>query len=1239
MSWTLRTNAKWYTAKTEYIYTTEDQNTYTFLYSGALGQKFSFETPIHFTSEEWQIAIDRGLGTHATSIVTRCRAQLGKYISAVEQEYGHISLAPDAQRKKCKRIKKAQIALKQLESIERTISPSNLQNGPLQEERFKARVQKILFNLRKKLVTVDRNTHSAMLGRADQIVADAISDVDNFHWPFAIHSPETIELNTRRQNISAEDQLNMPHGGVYQALHEFPDGLSLDERNRLLNVIYFKNPNLKRPEFKSMLNTLPETHHFLTKIAQLILMPIAFILSPLVKLGNMAMQSIDAIDPSMQNQWVQTALSVFNAIRTSRIGIGFNLLLNEPYQLLPEFLRPFDAVTSMDHIDLTSETIAQKLASETHAERMAYSITPEQDTFFSQVHNKMLEFNAQHPDGQYQFNKTLTERRILWNLCLQNEAFVNNLTTQQKTELAIKLAPNFSINGLNTKYTQVIAPEQPEGTLFARGSVIGSIHASIDPLFTALARWGRRDPIMSSSSILLWGIKGLYLGAASVPTAVSINLLPIFTEDKWLNLISMIGKVPGISASLTAVLRGPLSISDSVSTVQNILLQLNQELNKSQQTPNQFQMDLYLETIALLRKTKKELLGAEQSQENVSTFIVQQFMKTEVFLSIRESDKIMFKQGATATLAKRSNLTSEYDTLSDYINNHDFLLKEEKETLHQALNQFLPMQAMTSKRMILSELQSLYSMLGKQNPLTPDENTTLKALLPAESTLTKSFDLNQFLYERYPELVACYGGKKESHENGAEAWNNGLYHALHESYFNEIIELHIANPNIWTVLKQYPSIVHQFSNHSSTEIDNMRTFYQRPSGWMESLFITPFRALHGLVLGALIGLPASLYYSFNHQPFPDAFREYSGYNNLLGIVEALPYLASDLTRAFTSLNESLLHAKARIYDTAMTVPKNLKGIPGFIGSFALATPLIFIDACIAIPSLLWNLCIALGFAIVGKPQRLGVSDYIYKLPVIGVIAEALLEKSFEDRATRRIIQHNQDVHELFGVARSITTGRAGDISSYRKSSFAVQLITPSTPIEDIEINTIDLLQSHIDYTQHKSIFFMESYIMAKIAEYAHQANNDHRTLIKESSLLQFIFQVEAEQLKKQFKLKHIRAYHNASATDLTELNKLCDNAVYASLKPLLEQELLASKDSETFNALIDKENFPSNSEKKASTETMFKHMPLQSAGNESTTTNPSTPHPSAWHFKLSKTTNNTMVNTQNHNALTNDVPR
>lgn len=93
MPWTHYRDPK--TGHTREIYTTESGQSYAFTRDKMRGRQLNFDTPIRFEKDaQWQAAIDRGLGTHATSIITRARAHLGSYIALVEKNMDRLTMRP-----------------------------------------------------------------------------------------------------------------------------------------------------------------------------------------------------------------------------------------------------------------------------------------------------------------------------------------------------------------------------------------------------------------------------------------------------------------------------------------------------------------------------------------------------------------------------------------------------------------------------------------------------------------------------------------------------------------------------------------------------------------------------------------------------------------------------------------------------------------------------------------------------------------------------------------------------------------------------------------------------------------------------------------------------------------------------------------------------------------------------------------------------------------------------------------
>lgn len=1036
-----------------HTYTTESGRVYVFARNGVLGRKLQFTTPVRFTHDQWQVAIDRGLGTHATSILTRTRAQLGSYISMVEQAHLRVSLAPKAQANKCALIMKAQKTLKKLESEEQNIDPANIQNGPLQEQLFKAKVQEILFNLRKDLVAVDSKFGSAMLGEADQIVAQSINAVDQFHWPYEANSTDDVEKNTRRRKITANDQLRSTTDSIYHAKYEFPDGLESGSRDRLLNALRFNDPDLtlSTQNFLSIRTELGESRGIVIRFIQLILTPLAFLLAPIIVLTNKALAAMQTPIGKKKGLFAR----LIDAIKAGPVGIVLNLLLNEPYKMLPDLLKWFEKTPKKQKTELLPQSRQQKLIEETHARCFATKIAAN-----SLVHHSDL-FSLAKKTAK---GDELLEKRILYQLFR-----LNMIPKNKEQELAKAITPLYSIDDLlHPSITPLLIPTSAQGDLFARYGATGSLYNVLDPIFRGIEEEGRINPISGSIWMLLWGLSGttllgtsLLMGNQQVLGMAVMHVLKLITD------------IPLLAPSLPSFVTGPLGITSVPNTAVSIIA---------------------------------KMITTSATTEHHTDPAIRKLVQT---LSLKEER-----------------------------------IQKELEELNEQ----------TTK-----ELISLRSLIQRDRSFI--NAIDLKALIELTPPQSESIDFEQFLLNRYPDIIAAYGGEKENDP----VWNNGLLQVLNASYFNDLLSLRQSNPNAWLILKQYDHLIQRLSGQSVEHISKIDNISIQSSRWASSPLFAPFRAIHGLVGGLLVGLPAYAYYFFTNKPFPARFRQYSGYNNLLGIIEGLPLLTSVLTRTLITTNEMFVHAKARIYDKATNFPKNVKSIPGFIVSLILAIPLILVDALISIPSLLWNAGVALGRYLMGKKQRLSPKEYLYKLPFVGFIAEAINEPSFEERATRRIIQTNQDKHEIFGTARALTTARAGDLSSYRKSHHIQSLLTPTDQFIDVKINVNELQQTVQEYKSRKSILSPESYIMSRLGVFVKKQIDQSYSEIQGIRLLQFLFPEEYNQLRKRFKIEHAKEYIDLKKTK--DLNKLCKQAIYASLLKLFKEELAASKGSITHDVI------------------------------------------------------------------------
>lgn len=1062
MVWIQRKDDRFFGFNQQWVYTTEQGKTYTFSKIGALGNTLHLDTPIHFTPKAWQEAIDRGLGTHATSILTRARAHLGTYICLIEQTYGDIEHAPFAQRKKCELIQHAQQALRALQIEEQSVDPAHLNDGPLQEERFKHKVQQLLFNLRKDLVSIDKEAGSAMLGNADFIVSNAIHEVSEFHWPFATDAPETIEKFTRRRPISAQDQLDIAKDSYYQAKHEFPDGLTDQTRERLMNAIRFNDPEIKKSptDFNAVRYELKQSQGFILTLAQSLFMPLSFFLSPIIVAINHGLMALDKT-PVDERGYFSRFVQV---IRTSIIGNIFNLLFNEPYLMLPPFLKWFEKTTPVKKAQLSPETVLQKLVSEAHAWRIASSIEPPFDNYDEKIDEALKDdpYMLQTP------NDKRINSRILWFLCLQNKVNIQTMSLEEKQKISTALAPHYQLEDIEKQeFPAMIVPEGTQGLAFSRFGLLGTLSDIVDPFVSGIEQDGRTSPIITSAFTLAWAIPGGYfLGLAA---GIGSNGVMGMALMKGLTMLT---SIPGLNAKPDSLMVGPRGLLAFPGTA----IQASSPL-----------VDLgYARTHPMDTVTATAVTMALASQ------------------AIQDLEK--------------------------------------------------------------QELSSLHTLMNKNTILNQHDMETLKQFIPPNDPNNES-NLQDFLFQRYPQCVSSYGPRLDSNIESTSAWSEGLNWTLRQSYLNDLLGLRQNNPNAWTVLKQYPSIILHLTGLHPNQINDIAIMPSTPTSWA---ITTTFRAIHGLIGGILIGLPARLFYFLMDKEFPPKLRQYSGYNNLLGLIEGIPHFMSLTSRVLSSFNETFMHAKARIYDTATHFPKNFKSVPGYLGAIVATIPLLMVDAAIAVPSLLWNGLVALSRWIMGKPQRLAAKEYVYKLPLIGFFAEALIEPSFEERATKRIIQNNEDRHELFGATRSLTTAAAGDISSYRQSHHLISLLKQSTDQTDRDISINELLNSYLDYRQQKKFFSFDSYIMSKIGLFVEKKideNIQSQQKIKESELLTFIFPREAKQLEQQFRLQNAKKYIDLENSDqLKDLNQACASAVYQGLCQLIKEELKTSPKSKTYSS-------------------------------------------------------------------------
>lgn len=1084
MFWIFRSDKNKFSNKKQYTFVDNENKYYSFSRHGALGQVVQMDTPIYFTHKEWQEAIDRGLGTHATSIVTRTRAQLGAYISRIEEQFDNITEAPPPQRLKCNRIREAQALLRMLEQKEREVDPANLQNGPLQEEQFKALIQSILFDLRGDLVAIDYDAHSAKLGQADLIISNIIEEINHFNWPMAPKHPSDFEKITKRTKITQTDQLTLPQGGIYYAQYEFPDGLSSTTRDRLINVLFQKNLSWKSLKhtnnnlghFKSIISELGETRPLTTKILQFLLTPVAFIVSPIIALANRFFSFIDRLPYNQQSENLRFWLKCINWIRESPVGISFNTFLNEPYQMLPSFFSTNNKERILEKYDFTLENPSHYLISYIHAKRIANTMTLEKEPFDKEIKQAIVQLNSKHPFNINPINPQSLERKIVWELCKKYNQHISLLSPESLKYINKTLAPVFSIEQLNHFNAPYIFPKNIQGNTFSRLGITGALHSLLEPIMSTFSTLGRNDPIIGSTSTFLWLLSALYLGGLT-----ALRLAPALEKSAWFQVLETLGKLPGVSTTVLNFLGGPMQY-DTFGALQGMISELTQD-NKS------FELQM------------------------------------ENFLSIQSTVK-----KSALDLKKLINKT----TAPDY-----------------------------------SELDELLTLLKNNNPLTYRETQILLRLLPkANSTTIQEDRVESFLKQKYPNIINVFGlEQKDSQSN--DIWHFFMMLTLQNCYSRDIQMLRFSNPEIWELLKQFPKLIQQLTHHSVHDLEKYPMIQPKMSFWRKSIITTPFRAIHGLIGGVIIGIPTKLYYFVTKQPYPVRLSQICGYNNLLGILEGLPFLVSDLTiRLPRIIHEMYLHGRARLYDTALAIPQNKRSIPGFIGALLLSIPILGIDALFAIPSLLWNGIQCLFAYFFNIPTNVTKKDFLYAIPIIGFMLEALRETSFEKRAIARIINNNEKYHEAIGIARTLFTARSEDIPSYRHSYFQVGLTTKiihPTPQQNIAI--LDLKKAHQTYAQQKRFFSTQSYIMNRIKSFTAQHQNEKT--VNEGRLLKHIFTVETEMLSKQYHLKHARAY--ANPLNIPKLNQQLESILYSQLKLLLKQELRAMKNSLTYDTLIGNE--------------------------------------------------------------------
>lgn len=1138
MVWTTFRDKAFLSYQTRQAYIGE--NCYVFSRDGFLGSQLHFETPLRFTPEAWQKAINRGLGTHATSLVTRARAELGGYIASVELTYPYPRERPRAQCAKLQALEHTQSLLAALEEEERAVDPADPYNGPQQEQEFKAKVQKLLFDLRHTLVVADRNAGSALLGKADHAVAQAIEQVRRFNWPMAPDEAHTVEKHTRRRKITSHDQLRTNSLAVYRARDEFPNGLSEVNRDRLCNAIYHADTSLPS-EFTHQVTQLGETRGPLTSLFQHML-AITLIPGILGIAGGMI-------------PWPRF-------IRRSPLGNLCAVLLHEPGKLLF-----YGSVSPMGKAPYPKrnlrEDFLQKIVGEAHAKRIANDLPAmEGHGAFDAIDRALEAFSQTHPIHDLETMK----QRVLWQLCCSQK--IDLTIAANKNHLTTSLTPLYNLSDIQQPPGLPLVPTGPQGNLFARGGLPGAAYAIIHPVFATIEDLGGKDPIIGASSIIFLVLEAMFAGgvAASKGTEVSGKQLCELVK-------TLVEKLPWFYTLFQQFYDGAVPVHKSTTALQAAFAQFIDGfvLGKAiyavlsgkailDNDPNAFDYKLLnfitknpVESVALFGLCvggghmmatalhKVEQMGSWIIFDEATAFFKPGFISLDILLAMRELaarhdpqflERTQQKMDAFIE-ARKTYFQKEYGRFQNLLQ-HPILLK----------NPFF-----TSKDKIALERLLMVSPSNKQLTVFS---------LPEEDGIA-------FLKSRYPACVTAYGTLYQ------DMMDTELKQALRQCFLQDLLCLRATNPASWQVFAQYPAIVKQLTGLSVDDITAIRSVPRAPSHWQNSLLVTPFRALHALTLGLVIGVPLRTFYDLRRKPYPANYRQYFGYNNLLGFIEGIPLAIGIPFRAASTLNDVFILAKARIYDRATSRPRSFRQAHVNLAAMITSIPLLGVDALLAFPSLVWDGATVLLQLLAQQTPRLAAKDFLFKLPVLGFLAEAYNGEGFETRATRRITHNNYDKHALIGVMRNWTVAAPGDIASYRVSHQPLKLVEPSYDQETFLFNAYpNALQSAVnEYKTRKSWFHRLPYIIHRI-ERDPMKNQACNSLY---DLLCFIFPEEAAWLGNQYDLIHCsevaspvyhhqrhRAIHlSLEHVLMAELQTLGPNStIYQVLDPYLSLDALCS---------------------------------------------------------------------------------
>jgi hypothetical protein len=227
--------------------------------------------PITITGKDWKMFNRRGHGLHATSMLTRVVAILGRYIVDTERKYNIYPNEEDGLNKlKIEnpiRYKKYQHLLALQEQLtsekmyqaERNVNPNNL----LAVETFKTMLLEILNEQRWNSADIAAATANGP-GSASHIFADAEAAVRSFNFPV----DSATEDGTRRRQLTKQDQLlvESDQSYVYDSSVDgfgtvFSRGFSANDRDRFAFCVSRMEgfPKAERESFRKQVSYLAPT--------------------------------------------------------------------------------------------------------------------------------------------------------------------------------------------------------------------------------------------------------------------------------------------------------------------------------------------------------------------------------------------------------------------------------------------------------------------------------------------------------------------------------------------------------------------------------------------------------------------------------------------------------------------------------------------------------------------------------------------------------------------------------------------------------------------------------------------------------------------------------------------------------------------------------------------------------------------------------------------------------------------